>query len=104
MSRLEQLREMLVNEPDDAFLNYALALELDKVERHDESLELFEKLVKCDPPYVPAFFMAGQMLARLDRHAEAEKFLTQGIEEARRQGNSHAAGEMTEFLAMISGT
>ena len=101
MSRLEQLTEMLETEPDDAFLNYALALELDKADRHAESLALFEKLVAFDPPYVPAFFMAGQMLSRLDRNAEATSFLTRGIAEARKQGNGHAAGEMTEFLAMI---
>lgn len=103
MSRLEQLTEMLSQEPDDAFLNYALALELDKAERHDESQKLFEKLTQFDPPYVPAFFMAGQMLSRLDRNAEAKRFLTDGIAEAKKQGNLHAAGEMTEFLTMICG-
>lgn len=101
MSRLDQLTEMLAQEPEDAFLNYALALELDKAERHDESQKLFEKLIKFDPPYVPAFFMAGQMLSRLDKNEEAKAFLESGIIEAKKQGNLHAAGEMTEFLAMI---
>lgn len=102
MSRLEQLRQMLTDEPEDTFLNYALALELDKHQQHDESLTLFEKLVQLDPPYVPAFFMAGQMLNRLDRNDEAKNYLSRGIDEARRQGNDHAAGEMSEFLSMIS--
>ena len=102
MSRLDQLREMLNDEPDDAFLNYALALELDKHEQHEESLQLFEKLIKFDPPYVPAFFMAGQMLNRLDRNDEARTFLSQGIQQAQQQGNSHAAGEMAEYLDMIA--
>ena len=102
MTRLEQLESMLASEPDDQFLNYALALELDKLERHDESLEIFARLVQNDPPYVPAFFMAGQMLSRIDRNEEAREYLEQGIVEAKRQGNMHAAGEMTEFLDMIS--
>ncbi len=102
MARIDQLRELLTSEPDDAFLNYALALELDKLGEHEESLLLFEKLTQFVPPYVPAFFMAGQMLSRLDRNEQACTFLLAGIEEARRQGNSHAAGEMSEFLAMIS--
>lgn len=101
MSRLEQLKSMLVSDPDDAFLNYALALEFDKLEQHDNSLDIFARLVQYDPPYVPAFFMAGQMLSRLDRSDEARQYLEQGIVEARRQGNMHAAGEMTEFLEMI---
>lgn len=103
MSRLNQLREMLADEPEDAFLNYALALELDKLEEHDESLALFQKLMSFDPPYVPAFFMAGQMLSRLDRNDEAQQFLVEGIQHARTQGNGHAAAEMSEFLEMIGG-
>jgi hypothetical protein len=43
--------------------------------------------------------MAAQQLARLERVAEARAVLRTGIEEARRQGNGHAAGEMSEFLA-----
>ena len=101
MSRMEQLQEMLKSEPDDEFLNYALALELDKADQHNDALRLFQKLTEHQPPYVPAFFMAGQMLSRIDRNDEAEKFLTDGIAQAKDQGNGHAAGEMSELLAMI---
>ena len=45
--------------------------------------------------------MSGQQLARLNRIAEARTVLRDGIEEARRQGDSHAAGEMSEFLASL---
>jgi hypothetical protein len=48
---------------------------------------------------VPAYFMSAQQLVRLQRIDEARSFLRSGIEEARRQGDSHAAGEMSEFLA-----
>lgn len=101
MNRLEQIREMLAEEPDDVFLNYALALELDKAGDHDASLELFQNLANARTPYVPAFFMAAQMLNRLGRNDEAKKWLTDGIQIAKEQGNSHAAGEMSEFLEMI---
>ncbi len=56
----------------------------------------------ADPtPYVPAFFMAAQQLVRLTRLGEARAALRDGIEQARRQGNAHAAGEMAEFLTSI---
>ena len=102
MSRLEQIREMLADEPDDVFLNYALALELDKAGDHDASLDMFQKLAGSDSPYVPAYFMAAQMLNRLERVDEARKWLRDGIPIAKEQGNSHAAAEMSEFLEMIS--
>jgi hypothetical protein len=42
--------------------------------------------------------MAAQQLVRLGRTDEARRFLRDGIEEARRQGDGHAAGEMSGFL------
>ena len=45
--------------------------------------------------------MAAQQLARLGRTAEARGHLREGIEAARTQGDAHAAGEMSEFLASL---
>jgi hypothetical protein len=98
-SRRERIEAMLADEPGDAFLRYSLAMEFDKEGRNDESLSLLRTLGKDATPYVPAFFMAGQQLTRLGRIEEARAVLRDGIEEARRQGNAHAAGEMSEFLA-----
>src|SRR5262245_59553406 len=92
---------MLAEEPGDPFLRYSLAMELDKDQRHDESLDLLRALALDAQPYVPAFFMAGQQLVRLQRIAEARAILRDGIEQARGQGNAHAAGEMSEFLASL---
>ena len=92
---------MLGEQPNDPFLRYGLAMEFDKEQRHEESLTLLRGLAADSPPYVPAFFMAGQQLTRLGRVNEARAVLRDGIEEARRQNNSHAAGEMSEFLASL---
>jgi tetratricopeptide (TPR) repeat protein len=101
MSRREKIEALLAEDPADVFLRYSLAMELDKEGRHDESLAKFGELTRDDPPYVPAFFMAGQQLVRLDRANEAREFLRDGIEAARQQGNHHAAGEMSEYLASL---
>ena len=98
MSRREQIEEMLAEQPDDPFLNYALALECDKDGDTQQSLLLFKSLMTASSPYVPAFFMAGQLLARLDRTDEARRVLASGIKQAQEQGNQHAATEMTEFI------
>ncbi len=100
-SRREKIEAMLADEPDDTFLRYSLAMELDKEGEHDRSLEELTGLTKDTPPYVPAFFMSGQQLARLDRVNEARAILRDGIEEARQQNDAHAAGEMSEFLASL---
>ncbi len=101
MTRREKIEAMLADDPADTFLRYSLAMELDKEGEHDASLAKFAELSGDNPPYVPAFFMAGQQLTRLGRIAEARAVLRDGIETARVQKDSHAAGEMSEFLASL---
>jgi tetratricopeptide (TPR) repeat protein len=104
MSRREQIEAMLAEDPGDVFLRYSLAMEQDKAGDHEASLARFADLTHDDPPYVPAYFMEGQQLARLGRMDEARAVLRDGIEAARAQGNAHAAGEMSEFLASLGGS
>ena len=101
MSRRKKIESMLAEDPGDTFLRYSLALEMDKEAEHEASLKLLSTLAQDQPPYVPALFMAGQQLVRLQRVEEARTVLRNGIEQARAQGNSHAAGEMSEFLASL---
>jgi predicted Zn-dependent protease len=101
MSRREKIEAMLADDPGDTFLRYSLAMELDKEGENAASLAKFGELTRDDPPYVPAFFMAAQQLARLGRVSEARDFLRSGIESARSQGDAHAAGEMSEFLMSL---
>src|SRR5262245_4632898 len=100
-SRRDKIEAMLADDPGDTFLRYSLAMELDKEGRNDESLARFRKLTTDNPPYIAAFFMAGQQLARLGRTEEARSILRDGIEAARTQNDAHAAGEMSEFLASL---
>lgn len=100
-TRREKIEAMLADEPGDVFLRYSLAMELDKEGENDDSLAKLTELIEESPPYVPAFFMAGQQLARLGRANKARDVLRVGIDAAREQGDAHAAGEMGEFLASL---
>jgi thioredoxin-like negative regulator of GroEL len=100
-TRREKIEAMLTDDPADEFLRYSLAMEFDKEGDHDRSLAEFGALMSATSPYVPAFFMAAQQLARLNRVAEARTALRGGIERARATGDSHAAAEMSEFLTTL---
>lgn len=100
-SRREKIEALLKDEPGDVFLRYSLALELEGEGRWEEGLEILEDLARGTPPYVPAFHMAARHLVARGRFEEARTTLRDGIEQARRQGNAHAAGEMAELLASI---
>ncbi|MEQ1824713.1 MAG: hypothetical protein ABL921_02160 [Pirellula sp.] len=93
---------MLQVDSRDPFLRYTLAMEYRKMDERDKSLELLTELAtQEEPKYVAAYFMAAQQLVELDRIEEARGFLRDGIDEARRQNNLHAAAEMSELLSEI---
>ena len=99
--RREQIERMLADDPDDVFLRYSLALEMESAGEWEAGLEILEALARGTPPYVPALQMAAQHLVASERFDDARRVLREGIEEARRQGNAHAAREMSELLMGI---
>jgi predicted Zn-dependent protease len=100
-TRRAKIEAMLKDDPQDVFLRYSLALEMEAVDEWEEALGILEDLARGTPPYVPAFHMAAQHLVKRDRIDDARRALREGIEAARGQGNSHAAGEMSELLASL---
>ena len=97
-TRREKLEALLAEEPQDHFLRYSLALELAKEGNFERSRELLASLIAEHPPYVPACFMAARQAAQQGRADDARTALRIGIDEARRQGDHHAADEMNEWL------
>jgi hypothetical protein len=100
-NRREQIERMLAEDPDDVFLRYSLALEMEAAGEWAAGLEILEALARGASPYVPAFQMAAQHLVAREQFDDARRVLREGIEEARRQGNAHAAREMSELLMGI---
>lgn len=100
MSRRIKLEQMLAAEPDDAFLNYALALELAKEDR-GAALQRLADMNARFPDHVPAYFRRGQILAETGDLAGARDVLATGIQAARNSGDDHAAAEMQELLASL---
>ena len=101
MNRREKIEAMLADDPGDSFLRYSLAMEYRSEGDHQKSLALLNELMGDDPPSVPAFFMAAQQLADQDRVDEARELLRDGIDQARQQGDPHAAAEMGELLMTL---
>lgn len=101
MSRREKIESLLQDSPEDVFLNYALAMELIKESEISKAREVFAKVRKLDADYVPAYFQEAQALAQENEIDEARFILEKGIEVARRTGDNHALGEMTDFAETL---
>lgn len=98
MDKVAGLREILEQDPANAFARYGLAMELAGQGQTDAALSEFDRLRADHPDYVAGYFMAAQALARARRAQEAKQRLADGIACARRTGNQHAQSEMQAML------
>jgi len=101
MPRREQLEQMLSSDPNDVFLNYALAKALAEEGRAEDALEQFRKTLQLDPKHVASYFQMAQIQSAAGDADTARETVTQGIEVGRRLGDTHAVKEMTEFLEAL---
>ncbi len=101
MDRIAALKELLAENPNDAFARYGLAMEYSKAGKTDDALAEFTAIITNNADYTPAYQMAGQMLMTAGRIDEARKMFQDGIASAQRTGNQHAASEMQGMLDVI---
>jgi tetratricopeptide (TPR) repeat protein len=97
----KQLEQLLESDPDDVFLQYALAMACVSEGDVETGLLKFQAVIDSHPAYVPAYFQKGQALAEQSRADEARNVLKQGIAAAVQCGDRHAESEMREFLEML---
>ena len=101
MDRIAMLKEVLAENPSDAFARYGLAMEYSKAGQTEAALAEFHKLLELHPDYTAGYFMAAQTLAQAERKEEARRMLNDGIASALRTGNQHAQSEMEAMLAEL---
>ncbi len=101
MDRIAALKQVLAQNPNDAFARYGLAMEHSKAGDNAAALAEFQNVIQHNPDYVAAYQMAGQMLITAGRIEEARKMFEDGIACAHRTGNQHAASEMQGMLDVI---
>jgi len=98
MSRLEAIKKIVEQTPNDPFPRYGLAMELKNLGQRDEAHAAFEELERRNPDYVAQYLMHANVLSELKRIEEAKAVLTRGIAVAQKAGNGHALGEMQQAL------
>jgi len=97
-SRLDKLRNMLKEEPQDAFLLYALAHELAQAGQLEDAITRFDQALVAEPTYCYAYFHKAKCFEELGRHEEAEATVRSGLARASAVGDAQAAGELRSLL------
>ena len=98
MNRIEILKGFLAENANDSFSRYALALEYNKLGRHEDALREFETVKAKDPAYVATYFQLGQLYQKLGRTHDAEKTFRTGITVAAKAGDEHTRSELEGAL------
>ncbi len=102
-TRLEQLRGMLAEEPDDAFIRYAIALELKRAGRMEEAANDLERLLKADPKYIACYYQLALILIDIGRADEAMHVCEAGSLQCLTTGDRKARAELLELKNAIAG-
>ena len=100
-TRLDILKNMVAQRPEDSFLRYGLAMEYRNSGDLQQAMDEFNALMAAAPDYVPAYFHAGQTLEQLGRPEDAAAVYRRGIDEAARKGDQHARSELEGALALL---
>ncbi len=94
LSRLEKLLEFLKNEPEDEFLQYALATEYLRLNETDKALQYYETLVIKHPDYVGTYYHLGKLYEALNRKPDAITTYEKGMDIAKQKRDNHAFSEL----------
>ncbi len=100
-TRLQQLEQMLAQEPDDVFLQYAIAIEYFSVADYERSLQCLKTILDRNPDYLAAYYQTGKCLEELKMFEEAQTIYEKGIALATKQGKTKTLNELKEALFLL---
>ena len=103
LSRLDKLLEFLQNEPEDEFLQYALATEYLRLNETDKALTYYENLVDKHPDYVGTYYHLGKLYEALNRKSDAISTYEKGMEIAKSKRDNHAFSELQAVYREATG-
>jgi tetratricopeptide (TPR) repeat protein len=101
-NRLEILKSMVEQKPEDSFSRYGLAMEYANTGSLEAAVEQFEALLRYNPNYSAGYFHGGQTLEKLGRIDAAREIYRRGIEVTGTTGDEHTRGELIAALRNLA--
>lgn len=98
MDKIDTLKKFLTDNPEDNFLQHALALEYVKLGNDGEARVLFEQILARDPKYIGSYYHLGKLLERIGEREEAMGTYQAGMVECRKAGDNHTYNELQAAL------
>ena len=99
--RLAAARDYVAKKPTDRFGLYALAMELRKASRWEESFAAFTTLLEHHPDYGAGWYHYGATQKEAGNRPAATATLTQGLRACERSGDTKTRAEIQGLLDEI---
>ena len=93
-NRIERLKSIIVDNPNDTFALFALAKEYEKVVELKKAIQLFEKLIVVDDKYIGAYYHLAKVYEQLGEVKKALNIYEKGITIAQQLNDTHALSEL----------
>jgi Tfp pilus assembly protein PilF len=100
-NRLEVLKTMVAQSPEDSFMRYGLATEYANTGDLEQAITEFRALLASNPNYSAAYYHGAQTLEKLGRRDEARQLYHDGIEATTRNGDLHTRSELQAALDLL---
>lgn len=102
MDRLPTLLAMLRENPTDAFVQYALAIEYKNTGDITQSRVYFERLVTLFADYIPTYYQYAELEAEEGNITAAIALYEMGIEKATAANDSKTVRELKSALELVN--
>ena len=99
--RIKLIEEMLSNNKSDPFLNYAAALEYNKIGDKKKAIKLLDGIVEKSPDYLGAYYQLGKLYDEQNELDKAIDIFKKGRKIALKQKNQKTLGELSEALMLV---
>ena len=100
-NRVETLKDMLKQDPTNAFARYGLAMEYANADDFKDAMEHFRALLDSNPEYSAGYYHAGRTLERMGKVDEARKMYENGIVVTLKNGDAHTRSELQAALDLL---
>lgn len=100
-NRLAELQQLLLEEPNDAFLRYAIALEHAAMGQLKTAIAETENLIADQPDYLGAYYQLGQWLEQDHQPEKALHIYHLGAVLAQKLNKLKTLGELNEAIWML---
>jgi predicted Zn-dependent protease len=101
MSRIEQIKTLIAEDPRDAMLRFALGNEYFQLGRYAESIESLNAALEIDPEYAFVYIQLAEAYEKSGQIEPARHTVEIGRGPARRNGDPNLMRQLDEIAARL---